>query len=91
MRIRVVNSIVDGNGNQTPMHMIGNEYDVIKEDQLGVWVRAEGKLDAFVYYDELEIVELNENYYNTFGHYLRNTTKEKYFDELKSMGCDHLL
>lgn len=90
MRIKVVNSITDENGMATPKEMIGKEYDVIKEEANGVWVRAEGKLDAFVYYDELEITQL-DTISPSYEHYLRNASKEEYQQIMESKGFNHLL
>ncbi|MGM7681888.1 hypothetical protein ACSVDA_06990 [Cytobacillus sp. Hm23] len=91
MRIKVINSITDENGIATPYDMIGKEYDVIKKDQEGVWVRAQGKLDAFLYYEELEILELSDNLSNPLSHYFKGLPKDKYEEELASLGCSHLL
>ncbi|MFF2447164.1 hypothetical protein ACFVSW_08665 [Neobacillus sp. NPDC058068] len=90
MRIKIVQSITDINGDQLPPEMIGKEYDVIKENGRGVWVK-EGKMDAFVHYEELEIVELSAQLAKILGHYLRTTAKDKFEQELKSMGCTHLI
>ncbi|WP_040207128.1 hypothetical protein [Neobacillus jeddahensis] len=90
MRIRVVNSITDINGDQMPYDMIGKEYDVNKEDLRGVWVK-EGKLDVLVHFDEMEIIELNDPLSNVLGHYLKSISKSKFQEDLRSMGCNHLL
>jgi hypothetical protein len=90
MRIKVVNSISDTNGDQIPLDMIGREYEVVKQDTRGVWVK-EGKLDAYVHYEELEILELNDGLTSIIAHYLRNTQKHKFQEEVKNLGYNHLL
>ncbi|MFP7298698.1 hypothetical protein [Neobacillus niacini] len=90
MRIRVVNSISDTNGDQIPLEMIDKEYEVVKQEAKGVWV-TEGKLEAFVHYEELEILELSDSLSAILGHYLRNIPRDKFQEDMKDLGCNHLL
>lgn len=90
MRIKIVKSITDNNGISTPFEMIGKEYIVNKETGDGVWV-TEGKLEAFVHYEELEILDLDKKFSTIFKHYLRNTSRDKFYSDLKDLGCTHLL
>jgi hypothetical protein len=90
MRIKVVNSSTDINGDLLPAEMVGKEYDVVKKDTGGVWVR-EGKFETLVQYGEMEIVELSEELTNVYDHYLKTIQKDKFNDQLRSMGHDHLL
>lgn len=71
MRIKVVKTIKDKHGDRLPDHMIGKKYDVIKEDLKGVWVK-ESKLETYVYYEELEIIELSDKMVVLFRNYLNN-------------------
>jgi hypothetical protein len=90
MRVKIMKSITDSNGNQTSIDMLGKEYEVIKVEELGVWVK-EGKLDTFLYFEEVKILELDSKLSTVFFHYLRDTTKEKFNEELVNSDCTHLM
>ncbi|MCS0543591.1 hypothetical protein NXY55_26830, partial [Aeromonas veronii] len=90
MRIKVVNLITDIYGDQIPSEMLGKEYEVLKEDVKGVWVR-EGKFDVLVHFEELEISNLSDCLSNVLLHYLRHVSRENYHEDIKSIGCNHLL
>lgn len=90
MRIKIIQSIADKDGIRVPLEMIGKEFEVIKEDVRGVWVK-NGKLDVLVLFEEMEIVELGDKLTSYFYHYLKNVSSEKFHQELKSIGCNHLL
>lgn len=58
MIIKINQSLPNENGGITP-NMLGKEFEVLKEDTNGVWVR-DGKLETLVLFEELEIVKINK-------------------------------
>jgi hypothetical protein len=81
MKIKIIDSFPDHNGNSTPNEMIGKEYEVLKTDLNGVWVK-EGKLEAFVQYKELEIIELGEEVSMILSVYLKHKDMDSLLKEI---------